>query len=142
MSLVNLENIYKKVRNMSYFWILAILSFIVGLIAYLVWFNRKKDDISLYTWGFAFIMAVAFLIGGISQSISLRRLSIRQEKERQQIVYQITNLSNETDKIKLNEWILTYNDWVNDINADIATYGWFSWYYLFDLSKHTIINLV
>lgn len=51
-------------------------------------------------------------------------------------------MTEDTDKIKLNEWILTYNDWVNDVNTNIETYGWFSWYWSFDMSEYTIINLV
>lgn len=63
-------------------------------------------------------------------------------QEREQIVYQIENLTEENDKIKLNEWILTYNDWVNDINTSKETFGWFSWYRDFDMTEHTIIDLV
>ena len=46
------------------------------------------------------------------------------------------------DKIKLNEWILTYNDWVNDVNTSKEIYGWVSWYYSVDMSEHKIIELV
>jgi hypothetical protein len=67
---------------------------------------------------------------------------LRQHKERQQIIYQIEHMSETSDKVKLNEWILTYNDWVNDVNTNKEIYGWASWYYSVDMSEHTIIELV
>ena len=88
------------------------------------------------------ILFVVFLVISIVQPISLNKERIRMAKERQQIVYQIENLTESSDKIKLNEWILTYNDWVNDVNTSKETYGWVSWYKDFDMTNHTIINLV
>lgn len=78
----------------------------------------------------------------IISPISVKRELIRQDKERAQILYQIEHITNESDKVKLNEWILTYNDWVNDVNTSKEMYGRFSWYYSVDMSKHTVINLV
>ena len=51
-------------------------------------------------------------------------------------------MNENSDKVKLNEWILTYNDWVNDVNTSKEIYGWASWYYSVDMSEHTIIELV
>ncbi|MBO7712056.1 MAG: hypothetical protein J6S85_01100 [Methanobrevibacter sp.] len=85
---------------------------------------------------------IAMLITSIAQPISLRDEALRQAKERQQIVYQIENLTDDKDRIKLNEWILTYNDWINDVNTEKEVYGWFAWHRDFDMSEHTIIELV
>ena len=85
---------------------------------------------------------LGFAITSIIQPISIRKEMLRQNKERQQIIYQIENLTETSDKIKLNEWILTYNDWVNDVNTSKEIYGWASWYYSVDMSEHKIIELV
>ena len=93
----------------------------------------------------AAITGIAILVLGLSciaMPIQVKKEMIRQEKERTQILYQIENMNNESDRVKLNEWILTYNDWVNDVNTSKEMYGWFSWYRRVDMSKHTIIELV
>lgn len=102
-------------------------------------FTPTAFDILLVLAGIAVVVC---LMIGIIQPITLKSEAIRQEKERDQIVYQIENMTEDTDKIKLNEWILTYNDWVNDVNTSKEVYGWFSWYWSFDMSEHEIINLV
>ena len=114
----------------------------IGLVIWGVrscWEHDLTAAISLFCTGSAVIVC---LIIGIAQPISLKSEAIRQEKERDQIVYQIENMTEDTDKIKLNEWILTYNDWVNDVNANKEALGWFSWYWSLDMSEHKIINLV
>lgn len=127
---------------MTIFWILFII-FIVATISFIIW-QIKQGELSLAVTGIVLCgaFALVFLIVAIAQPISIRQEEIRQDKEREQIVYQIENLTEESDKIKLNEWILTYNDWVNDINTSKEAYGWFSWYRDFDMTEHTIINLV
>jgi hypothetical protein len=93
----------------------------------------------------AAITGIAILVLGflcILMPIQVKKEMIRQEKERTQILYQIENMNNESDRVKLNEWILTYNDWVNDVNTSKEMFGWFSWYRSVDMSKHTIIELV
>ena len=127
---------------MTISWILFII-FIVATISFIIW-QIKQGESSLAVTGIVLCGAFAFvlLIVAIAQPISIRQEEIRQDKEREQIVYQIENLTEESDKIKLNEWILTYNDWVNDINTSKEVYGWFSWYRDFDMTEHTIINLV
>lgn len=87
-------------------------------------------------------VGITMLTISIAQPISLKQEMARQDKERQQIVYQIDNLTEANDKVKLNEWILTYNDWVNDVNTSKECFGWFSWYYTVDMSGHTVIQLV
>lgn len=79
---------------------------------------------------------------GIWQPFLLRQERNRQLKEKQQIEYQIEHLTEDKDKIKLNEWILSYNDWVNDVNAEKETWGWFAWHWNFDMSEFEIIDLV
>lgn len=127
---------------MTIFWILFII-FIVATISFIIW-QIKQGELSLAVTGIVLCgaFALVFLIVAIAQPISIRQEEIRQDKEREQIVYQIENLTEESDKIKLNEWILTYNDWVNDINTSKEVYGWFSWYRDFDMTEHTIIDLV
>ena len=88
------------------------------------------------------VATLCFLVVGIIQPISLKQLMIRQNKEREQIVFQINNLNDNSDKVKINEWILTYNDWINDVNTSKEFFGFWSWYYSFDMTNHTIIILV
>ena len=120
--------------------------FIIALVATIVLAICTKvlelDDAGWLFTGIMGIIAFTLLIISVAQYVLLKKEAIRQEKEREQIIYQIENLNEDSDKIKLNEWILTYNDWVNDINTSKETYGWFSWYFDFDITKHTIINLV
>lgn len=91
---------------------------------------------------FVGLAVIVFFVLAIAMPISVKKEMLRYEKERQQIIYQIENLTEDKDKIKLNEWILSYNDWVNDVNTSKETYGWFSHYYNVDMSEHTIIDLV
>ena len=128
---------------MSLYWVLFIMSIIL-LIPFIIWGIKDNwmnigEFIGIFIFGFA---SLIFLIIAIAQPISLKSKAIRQEKEREQIEYQIENLTEDSDKIKLNEWILTYNDWVNDVNTSKEVYGRFSWYWSFDMSNHTIIELV
>lgn len=115
--------------------ILSSVFFICGMI-------KEWDGI----WGYLlFLQVCAFvivLVTAIAQAVDVRKTDIRYRKEREQILYQIDHLTPETDKIKLNEWILSYNDWVNDINSDKETFGIFSWNYNLDMSEHEIIQLV
>lgn len=127
-----------------FFIIFAVITIglvIWGIMSY--WRHTFEAPISLIlSLAFVGIAVVVCLMIGIIQPITLKSEAIRQEKEREQIVYQIENMTEDTDKIKLNEWILTYNDWVNDVNTNKEAYGWFSWYWSFDMSEHEIINLV
>lgn len=120
--------------------------FIIALVATIVLAICTKvlelDDEGWLFTGIMGIIAFTLLIISVAQYVLLKKEAIRQEKEREQIIYQIENLNKDSDKIKLNEWILTYNDWVNDINTSKEMYDWFSWYYDFDMTNHTIINLV
>lgn len=125
---------------MTIFWILFIVC-VAATIPFIVWQIKSSEFAWLGCVMFGMI-AFIFLIVAITQPIALKNEAIRQEKEREQIEYQIENLTEENDKIKLNEWILTYNDWVNDINTSKETFGWFSWYRDFDMTEHTIIDLV
>ena len=128
---------------MSIYLLLTII-LIVAIIPFIIWgiIDGWFNDCPVI---FSFILGFCIIIFGIVsivQPISLKKEMLRQDKERQQIIYQIENLDENSDKIKLNEWILTYNDWVNDVNASKEAYGCFSWYDTVDMSKHTIIDLV
>lgn len=128
---------------MSIWWILTIIC-IVAIIPFIIWGVKSYWD-SLCALGFTLLLGfliVIFMVVGIIQPFSIKKEMLRQSKERQQIVYQIENMTENSDKVKLNEWILTYNDWVNDVNTSKEMYGWFSWYYSVDMSEHTIIELV
>ena len=124
-------------------WVFMIIFAIILIISITLIYKMKIDNDWILVTLFASGLAVAICLTiGIFQSAILKRNSIRYEKEREQIIYQIENMTENTDKIKLNEWILTYNDWINDVNASKEAFGWFSWYWSFDMSEHTIINLV
>lgn len=125
-------------------WSILLISSIILTIPMIIW-GVKSDWESITAMlltVLGIILFVAMLIISIAQPISLRDEALRQTKERQQIIYQIENLTDDKDKIKLNEWILTYNDWVNDVNTEKEVYGWFAWHRDFDMSEHTIIGLV
>ena len=107
--------------------------------------NFLKDDTKdkiVYIGGIAAVIGILCCIVGVAQGISLRQETIRQNAEREQILYQVENLTDDKDKVKINEWILSYNDWVNDVNAEKTMWGWFAWHEPMDMSKHTIIDLV
>ena len=87
-------------------------------------------------------LLIIFVSVLICNVVELKKEQVRQTKEREQILHQIEVMTDSTDKIKLNEWILTYNDWVNDVNTEKEIYGWVAWHYSFDMSKHQIIDLV
>lgn len=67
---------------------------------------------------------------------------INRTAQREQIMYQIENLDESTDKVFLNGEITEYNNWANKVNADKQVWGWFSWYRDFDMGNHLIIKLV
>lgn len=128
---------------MSWFWLFFIILTVI-LIPLIVW-GIKSNWYS--EWASILVVAVAmfaivFLVLGFGNSVSNKAKQVRYEKEREQILYQINNLNENTDKIKLNEWILSYNDWINDVNTSKETFGYFSWYYSIDMTEHKIINLV
>ena len=128
---------------MTIWWFLTIIS-LIAIIPFIVLVIKKQWDTICGIFG-TFILGlclIGFLITAITQPIAVKKTMKRQEKERQQIIYQIEHLTENSDKVKLNEWILSYNDWVNDINTSKEMYGWASWYYSADMSEHTIINLV
>lgn len=132
---------------MSIFIILVIVGIVIlgfGIFLCLI-YRKNNNDISVSGGVLALIggcIVIMFIVASIMQPMQIKTTQIRQIKEREQIVYQIENLTEKTDKIKLNEWILTYNDWVNDVNTSKEIYGWFSWYNNLDMSNHKIINLV
>lgn len=134
---------------MSGLGFLALISAIV-FAAILVWLIVgwvRYGDASMIAGILAIFIGMAFLfLSGfaIAQPISIRNTLLRQEKERTQIEYQIALVEADPtkDKIKLNEWILTYNDWVNDVETSQEIYGWFSWYYGVDMTGIDYIPLV
>ena len=128
---------------MSFWWLLTIIS-ILAIIPFIIWGIKVHWD-SLCAILLTVILGfciVIFAIVSIVQPFSLKKEMIRQNKEREQIIYQIEHITEDNDRVKLNEWILTYNDWVNDVNTSKEMYGWASWYYSADMSNHTIIDLV
>lgn len=128
---------------MNIWFVIGILCAIVMIIGIIV--GIKSDWGSFASQAMVVvgsILLITFIIVGIWNNVSVKKTEIRQLKEREQIVYQIEHLTENSDKIKLNEWILTYNDWVNDVNTSKEIYGWASWYYSVDMSEHKIIELV
>ena len=127
---------------MSFLWVLFIVTLILSIILIICLIKYDWEEIGMTITGFITILTIIIFVVAIIQSTTLKNKAIRQEKEREQIEFQIENLTEDSDKIKLNEWILTYNDWVNDVNTSKEVWGWFSWYYYFDMTNHTIIPLV
>lgn len=125
-------------------WIIGAIVFgIIGLVGLVVGLVNRWN----YGWDsllsfIGFTLCFVFSAIGICNIVSVKSEGMRQLKEREQIVYQVEHLTENSDKIKLNEWILTYNDWVNDVNTNKELYGWFSRYRDLDMSEHTIIDLV
>lgn len=129
---------------MSFLLCGALIGLGVLVLCLILWFTGMKyrrEDLVLPIGVFAIITFICML-AWIIQIIDLKQENIRQTAEREQILYQVENLTDDKDKVKLNEWILSYNDWVNDINAEKQAYGWLAWHYTFDMSNHTIIDLV
>lgn len=125
-------------------WILLTIISIVLVIPCIIWAIKSNWDslcaiLLIVTLGFCIII---FVVISIVQPLSLKKEMLRQDKEREQIIYQIEHITEDSDRVKLNEWILTYNDWVNDVNTSKELYGWVSWYYSVDMTKHKIIELV
>lgn len=123
-------------------WVFLIVFAVILIIGIILYFATNFEGTGLAFILIAGTVAFVCLIVGILQVVILKQEAIEYRNEREQIVYQIENMTEDTDKIKLNEWILTYNDWVNEVNSDKEAFGWFSWYWSFDMSEHTIINLV
>ena len=128
---------------MSLWWLLTIIS-VIAIIPFIIWSVKSYGDsiCAMLMTTILSLCIIGFTIVSICQPISIKKELLRQEKERQQILYQIDNMNENSDKVKLNEWILTYNDWVNDVNTSKEIYGWASWYYSVNMSEHTIIELV
>ena len=128
---------------MSLWWLLTIIS-VIAIIPFIIWSVKSYGDsiCAMLMITILSLCIIGFTIVSICQPIFIKKELLRQEKERQQILYQIDNMNENSDKVKLNEWILTYNDWVNDVNTSKEIYGWASWYYSVDMSEHTIIELV
>ena len=125
-------------------WLLLTIILGTFLIPFIIWGIKTSWDSIACVSATAFIimLIIIFIILAIVNPFAVKREMLRQEKERQQIEYQIENLTENSDKVKLNEWILTYNDWVNDVNTSKELYGWFSWYKIADMTNHKTIPLV
>ena len=123
-------------------WVFLIVFAVVLIIGIILYFATNFEGTGLAFILIAGVAVFTCLVVGIIQTVTLKQDAIEYRNEREQIVYQIENMTEDTDKIKLNEWILTYNDWVNEINSSKEAFGWFSWYWSFDMSEHEIINLV
>lgn len=125
---------------MSIWWVLVIALVVICVPVLCLYIKDKfEGEIFLVT---LILLIITFAVVGIVQPITVKKEVLRQEKERQQIIYQIENMTEESDRVKLNEWILTYNDWVNDVNTSKEMYGWVSRYHSVDMSEHEIIDLV
>lgn len=128
---------------MSIWWILVIVLSVISIFTFILCkidgFANEFIIMSLVT---TIILVILFASIGIGQPIVVKQELLRQNKERQQILYQVEHITEDSDRVKLNEWILTYNDWVNDVNTSKEMYGFASRYHSVDMSEHTIINLV
>lgn len=128
---------------MNVWFIIGILCAIVIITGIIIGIKRDWDSFaSQLMVVLGGILLITFISVGIWNNVSVKKTEIRQLKEREQIIYQVEHLTEDSDKIKLNEWILTYNDWVNDVNTNKEMFGWFGWYKDLDMSNHSIIDLV
>ena len=127
---------------MTIFYLLVIMFIILTIISIIGCRKEWLDGSFWMPLVVSILFVFVFAIEAILQPIEINKEKARYDLERQQIMYQIEHLTDEKDKVKLNEWILTYNDWVNDVNTSKEMYGVFSWYHSVDMSEHTIINLV
>ena len=124
-------------------WILLTIIMSVVTVIFVVWGIISEWDGIPFVWSWICGLLLGCVgIIAFTQKVEIRTEMLRQYKERQQILYQIDNITSESDRVKLNEWILTYNDWVNDVTTSQELYGWFSWYSGVNMSEHTIIELV
>ena len=125
-------------------WTILLIIGILGIAIF--WYVNYQLDWDNLACAIIFIIFIILgLIGLVVaplQAWDNRTTNIRMLKERQQILYQIENIKPDTDKIKLNKWILTYNDWINDILAEKETFGWFAWHNAINMNNHEYINLV
>lgn len=128
---------------MSLWWILVIALSVIGVLMFILFMKGDFENEFIGLILVIIIFTILVFCGiGIGQPIAVKKELLRQNKERQQILYQIEHITEDSDRVKLNEWILTYNDWVNDVNTSKEMYGFASRYHSVDMSKHTIINLV
>ena len=84
---------------MSLWWLLTIIS-VVATIPFVIWAIKSKwDSIGAMFGGITFIcLFIIFFFIAIAQPISIKQELLRQEKERQQILYQIDNMNENSDK--------------------------------------------
>lgn len=122
-------------------WILLLVLSIAITVVCIVYDSKRFSEGAMYIGVLAAMLAIIAFFMVVLQPISLSKTESRQRKERQQIEQQIAALDETKDKVKLNEWILAYNDWINDVNTNKETFGWFSWYRDFDMTEHKIIEL-
>ena len=128
---------------MNIWIILAIICVVAVIIGIIIGIKIEWDNLCVQIITIiCSVFFILFITMSIHNNVDVKNTEIRYLKEREQIIYQIEHLTENSDKIKLNEWILTYNDWINDINSDKETYGYLSWYNNLDMSKHKIIDLV
>lgn len=128
---------------MNIIFILSIFLAIFGIVVALIKTDDEYDkNIKMYIIIICFSLFALSLTGGFLIIRAVKEENLQKLKEREQIIYQIEHLTEGTDKTKLNEWILTYNDWVIMVNTDKEIRGWFSKYKDLDMSNHIIIDLV
>jgi len=129
---------------MTFMWMIFVLIVVITATAWIInkhFYFNYNDILCLITILGSFLSVLFFAIA-ILQPLYLNATAVQKIKEREGIVFQTQNLSEYGDRVKLNEWILTYNDWILEINARKEVWGWTSWYYNFDMTSHTLILLV
>ena len=133
---------------MGFYWMLSLIGFafagVVAVVGLIVRVRDRWGSMSNILWWSLVICCLTALwtVVPIVQTITIRQESVRQTYEKKQIQYQIDNMTETTDKVKLNEWILRYDDWINDINAEKEAFGIFAWHYAMNMDEYTIIALV
>lgn len=83
------------------------------------------------------VVATALIGILICGQCKLKVEAVRQDKERDYLTFlrDVPDL----EKNSINERILNYNAWINDVNAEKEALGWFAWHCNFDMTNHNYI---
>lgn len=126
---------------MTLFLLLTIIFLALFIVSVIVWVKLELGYCAFCISSLMLGLCIIFGLITALQPLTLREEMLTHSKERQQIIYQIENLKETTNTLALNEAILKYNSWVDEVNLNKEIYGWASWYHSVDMSEHTIIKL-
>lgn len=128
---------------------LAVVSIVV-LLALIIFavidYEKEYDLFDWIIWPLACFSfsSLMLLIVSICQPISLGKERIKMGYERDLIIYQISLVCDEPskDRVALDNRILEYDSWINEIEVEQDVYGWYAWHWGFDMSEFYLIPVV